>query len=277
MATKVLNGTAWDTAGNWDGASLPIAADKVVMGATGGDVNTVTTAEGDDYAYITLPSSFRFDLASSATPIKCGAGVLQHFGSGGVYILSDANSGTVDINLVLLSGTSPSSTVEIGSNAADAGDIDHCKVSRGRLIVLGNAVFDGSAGKVTLQPLDGSDSNVFCKLSSGHGTLPLLDMYGGNCESEDAITAANVWGGTLTQTLDTITTLEIWGGVVNFNFAGTITTCTVHTGATLNLMGTGDTKTITTLNRHVGANINLDTNSGMHVITNPINHIGQEG
>lgn len=268
MATRYWQGGDgnWDTVANW-GGTKPVDGDTAIFpeGVSIG-VNAGLDQGGVDLALMYIHPRFTGSIGSSGSPLFIAGNLILHEGPGALYIESDAGGVTDKIDELRINCTNASTIVEIGSNAADAGDVVKIVVDRGNVTIKTNISLDAAA-RIECGHKGNVDGDVALAIAAGAGTLATLVQRGGHIMSDDIITALYKSAGMLIQDTAKITTGDIFGGVLEYNHrvvGGDAIALRMH-GGTLDLTQTADEKTISTLETHDGST--LIYNNNLHTFT----------
>ena len=247
MAHKILQGQSW-IAANFSTGTLPDDGDNAwISVALKGDVNDGLDQGGVDVDLIAIPRGFSHNVASHESPLRIACDALEHYGSGGLYYLADANAGgALDTDFVRIQCETPRAITELTSGTGtDAGDYHRIVLERGNVRFLADMAFDAAA-LVLVGYMTNLLGDVHLTIGAGADTLPTLHQSGGVIESDRAITNAYCSAGSLIQSTAAITTLFIGAGATCTYNHTALTTVVVHGGGTLNLLGNSYAKTITT-------------------------------
>lgn len=270
MADTRLTGPDWGTAGDWTN-SVPSTGDGAVIGDGAGD-KTTGDQGGVSLNSLVLPRGYTGEFGTSAAPLKiaCDSGsnpVIKHFGGGGFYIEADLNAGSAfGIDEIRIQAANRAVIAEIGSNAADAGEVTKVILTRGHTTIKANINFAAAAViQVGFETDPANDATLI--IVAGADALATLHQGAGKVFSDGAITNARISGrAEMTQDTALLTTCEIHAGAKLILQHTAATTITVFSGGTLDLMQNDRLKTITTLWRFPGSIVHMDDT--LHTITN---------
>jgi hypothetical protein len=264
MANKLLNGTNWDTSGDWSPATEPVTADDVRVADAPRDI--ITGDQGTiDLNSLLVPNRYVGAFGTTGAPLKIACTKVVYKGRGGFYYESDANGGSAfRTDEILIDAADPAVKVEIGSNGADPGKVDRVTLMRGNVLLKGNIVFDASLSLVDLM------REATLTIAAGASVaLPLLHNQGGISKSSSGITTLRQTGGEHTQDTVKITRADVFSGTLIYSHAaisGDATLITVWDGATLVLDADSFAKTITTIYLYPGARMSPSKLDGINLI-----------
>jgi len=270
MATRIwTNGGAdndWNTAGNWEGAAVPVSNDVVIF--TGSPTPpTLNLDQGAvDLDALIIARNYSGDIGSSGNELKIAADVVHYMGSGDFYYQHASHGDTLFTDLIIIDGaiaanSASAPTVEISSEESDNDKISHIMVNRGAVTV---AASNGNMPRLTVGYISNPVTDALVTYASAATTLAKLVQHGGRVNCNVALTDALVGGGVLIQASYGITNLVMSGGTTQYKDDTTITLADLH-GGVLDLMQSPDVMTITTTFVHPGADIIY--NNALHTLT----------
>ena len=237
--------TAFNTAANWSGGSVPSASDSIRFVANYSNAIAAYDFSGTSLADVVIEKGFNAKIGDKTGNLKLTCSFFEYAGGGVSYIDLAASSvaprvvatasspGTGLYGLYLIGSALTTLSVEAGSVAVAA---EH-----------------GTSATVATVRQRGGDCRI------GEGTsLTTYSGYGGSATILANMTTANLYGASMTTgEQGTITTLTIESGVVIANSTGTITTANIN-GGQLDLARSGAARTITTVNLNPGGGIAYD-------------------
>jgi hypothetical protein len=272
MADKLLVGSNWSAAGSWSPVNVPASNDRVFIGP-----NSPSVTDGLDQGGIDLDLLFvhpDYPMANSVgadgSPLLIAADKVVVCGGGGFYYQSDLNAAALKTDLIHIMTKSPSTVVKIGSNPADAGDIDAIVALRGNVVLEGNIEF-GASAYIRAGYVASSLSDLHMTIASGADTLSLFEQYGGVVYNYAPTTAARLIAGTHYKEGEPIITCDIWRALCVWNdetIAGDAVTVNIWGEGTLDLMGNGLIKELSTVLTTPGAKV--FKNEDLHTITTSV-------
>lgn len=271
MADRAWTGstsTDFNDAGNWDGA-VPIDGDNLKY--TGPVANSCTVnmdQGGKDFPLIYVDESYTGTVGSTGTPLICAADLIVVNGGAGFYCVSDKNGAALKIDEVRIAPKNPNTPVEIGSNSADAGEVDKIICLSGNVIARSDILF-GASALVETGWRNSMSNDVKLTIQAGADTLPTLETHGGIVSVNNLIT--NFRGYNTRVTVDTthILNADFYDcGLVAWNDAtasGDGVTVKLHGNTLLDLKRNARTKVLSTVWAFPGSRIEKDSN--LHTFT----------
>ncbi len=237
--------TAFTTAANWSGGSVPSATDSIRFVANYSNAIAAHDFSGTTLADVVVEKGYAAIMGSKTGNLKLTCTFFEFSGTGVSYIDLAASSiaprvvatastpGAGLYALYLIGSALTTLSVEAGS--------------------VGVAAVHGTTATVATIRQRGGDLRV------GEGTtLTTYSGYGGTATILANMTNANLYGAAVqTGEQATITTLTVESGVLVANSSGTITTATIN-GGELDLADSGGARTVTTLQVNPGGSISYD-------------------
>ncbi len=256
----------WDTAENWEGDTVPVNTDDVVIPAGSVDILygldqsavTLTSLEIEQgyTGKIGLPevTTSGYDeyrdtyLKISATTVNIGTGTGQ--GSQRIKLNVGANACTLNVsNSGTPVDTASRSILFLGTNAANVVNIN--KGSLGIASQPGEVATVATL-RVGYQDNVQADADVVC----GSGvTLTNIDQSGGKLTIESGTTSIDQTNGTLIILDGAHTAITSDGGTCDYRSNGTVTTAIIGNEATLDLTKDMRSRTITNASIYAGGTI----------------------
>lgn len=267
MATRTWNGSTsgdWSLAANWSAATVPIAADNVIIPAGTPAITSFSVAGSQNItlAKMTVEKGYLNDIGGSGNPLTVTfSSRLVHRGSGTLWFKDGSSSATA---LIVINSDNTTNAAQLDCDST-GGSTTKILVRKGKVTIAGTS---NTYGEIEVTYRDSPSTDSVLDISSGSVTVTLLKQNAGTITSAATVTTAILSGGKLTQTGSTvITTAYIVGGylLANNNGATTVTTCNLMQG-TLDLKGNSLEKTITTLQRAPGSTLMWDAQ--LHTISN---------
>jgi len=265
MANKLLNGTNWDTSGDWSPAGEPVTADDVRVADPPRDI--ITGDQGTiDLNSLLVPGTYNGSFGTSGAPLKIACSKVVYKGRGGFFYESDKNGGSnFRTDEIDIDAADSAVKVEIGSNAADAGFVDRIIAARGNILVKGNTAFD-----TVVTPLIEVMREAGLTIASGIANpLTTLHNHGAIVKCDSIVTGMRMTGGEHTQDIAKILLAELFGGTLIYNHAavsGDAVVIKVWDGATLVLDANSNAKTLTTVYLYPGARMIPSKPDGINII-----------
>lgn len=237
--------TAFGTAANWSGGSVPSASDSIRFVANYSNPIAAHDFSGTALADVVFEKGFAATVGSKTGNLKLTCTFFEFAGTGVSYIDLAASS---IAPRVVTTATTPGAGLYA-------------------LNLIGSALTTLSveSGSVAVAAAHGTTSTVATirqrggELKVGEGTtLTTYSGYGGTATILASMTNANVYGSSVTTgEQGTITTLTMESGLLVANSSGTITTATLN-GGELDLASSGGNRTVTTLQVNAGGSISYD-------------------
>ena len=280
MSGGLLTGTgAWGTAGNWSSAAIPVTDDKAIIPASMG--NNITDAGGDakaiDLDAFLTHAGFVAAVGASGAPIQTAADLVHIMGSGPFYFEAHKSGSNFVTDEIRIECALASALVEIGSDAASAGDVTRIHANRGNVTLKGGLQFSDSGGLVVVSKIDG-EGDVSLKLVSSADTLPDFIQTAGKSFIDNIVTRMLIGGGECVKDVNKAVTIDVLpGGRLIYQHGasgGDVIMCRVHTDAVLDLTQNGLLKTLDTVIRYRGGIV--EKTDSIHTITNYVN-MDEEG
>lgn len=243
--TRIWTGSdgVLDTAGNWTGATAPIADDTVVFNGTqSGSVTTNADAFTLlNFAEVIVEASYSGTLGDAGTPLEFGADKFTFRGSGKLFFNHGTHASYPTDELII---DAPSGTVQIGDNPTGAG------ITLLSLLACRDATL--------LSTLD-TTTNLFIGAGVNaklEGTNTITNVHvapGASVTSSMLITNLHNRG-SWHQTLDAqlITNMYLNGGTLKYLPTGTIALAVIQPGAVLDFTGDVRPKTVDVVRRFPG-------------------------
>jgi len=145
MATKYLTGTDFNLAGHYEGGSLPIAGDTVIVIGNGHVVST--GALNLNLAKVYIPESFNlYKFGTPAAPIPISADLIEVYGSIDCAIDCDKLGVASQIDEITVSMLRPSYPCVLTGQSGDAGEWIRMNLFRGTVTV--GASVEWAAGSI---------------------------------------------------------------------------------------------------------------------------------
>ena len=237
--------TAFNTAANWSGGSVPSASDSIRFVAAYSNPIAAYNFSGTALADVVVEKGYSGAMGTKTGDLQLTCTFFEFAGEGVSYIDLSASS---IAPRVISTATSPGTGLY-------------------GLYLIGSALTTLSieSGSVGVAAVHGTTSTVAtirqragdCRIGQGT-TLTTYSGYGGSATVLCNMTNANLYGATLTTgEQGTITTLTIERGVCVANSTGTITTANIN-GGEVDLSRSGSARTITTVNMNPGGGISYD-------------------
>lgn len=250
MATvdKQLNGQDYSNGPSWDPVDAPTVDDKVTIPNTlnADVVDSGNASDHIDLDLLWLHPLFTKSFGSQATPIRGSADRIEVLGSGGFYYESDAGEGILQVDLIIIDPSNPQAIVEIGSNAADKGEVLDITALAGNVTLKGNIKFAAAGSIVRVGRRGSPDAQLTVTIGSGLDVaLPELVIGSGTVFNSGAVTKVTI-GGSLTQDTAAAATIDVLpGGTLIYNHEATtndVLLVTVYPGAVFDCMQSPENK-----------------------------------
>lgn len=272
MANKLLQGTNWDTAGDWTPASEPVTGDDVRVSDTPRDI--ITGDQGTiDLNTLLVPNRYVGSFGTSGAPLKAACSKVRYLGRGGFFYESDKNAGSnFRTDEIQIDAADSAVKVEIGSNAADPGFVDKIVAMRGNILLKANIAFD----TVTTPYIQALRDAILAIAAGITNPLTLLHNQGATVKCDSVITTLRQFGGEHTQDIAKAVNCDVIGGTLIYNHAaggGDAVVITVWDGATLVLDANSNAKTITTVTLLPGARMIPSKVDGVNIIITTLNDL----
>lgn len=246
--------TAWATAGNWAGLSVPVSTDTVVLpagiayGIAGYNASAVALTR------FVIEEGYSEDIGSGNTALRIDADTVDLAGSGTIF-LEINRSTTVDVTKAGPSGGAGTFGLSLtgGSNAA----------LRSRLSsnqTVGVAASIGDSARFTAVTIGGAGTVTLGEAV----TMTSLTIDGGVVYNSSGASGVVINAGTVYHRKGDITALTQRGGTLNLESGDTITTMSLYDGFNVKLDNNVKGVTVTTLHIY-GAGTISDPNGRMTV------------
>jgi len=270
MANTIWTGassTNFGTAGNWTNG-VPTSANPGIFGSANvGNCTTGMDQGALDIAGLIVHSGYTGQIGSSGDPLKLSTNLLWYEGAGGLYFASDANGIANKTDEVFIKAAHANVPVEIDSNSADAGQVDNIHIVRGNVTLAANIT---GIDRMTVGYVNNLLGDARVTLAASSTALTLLNMTGGQVQSDVPITNAVVDGGVLDhQEGQGITNAYVnANGRLLYGSTSTMSFAEIGGGGLIDLTQDGGAKTITTCVLTGNGRLKRFLDGNLHVVTN---------
>ena len=271
MAFDYYQGTngLWVDA-NWQSGTEPVDADDCVVPSDITASIAGVDKKGIYLNYLEFARGYKGNIGASGDPLIITGVKIIHKGSGSLWLKDDSDISSDHTGWLIIDADNR-------VNAATLDGEEMTKIS----VRKGNVTLQSGLGSVKLttqldisfrdNPASDADVTVNCALLASTG---LLNMMAGKCTTNAAVPIVNVIGGVLTHSntnSSVITTAHIGGtGILKYNSTGTMVTCHILKGGTLDLLDNNLAKSVTTINLYPGGKLIYNPDS----FTGTINDLG---
>lgn len=265
MATRYWQDVSgdWEAVANWSGATVPIAADTVVIDDGDQDID-INLNQAALSVTLHVGAGFKGTIGGVGNPLKIGV-TEGWISNNGAFYLEGATAQALDV--LHIDRSSLASKLILSSFMASV------NILRGNVEIAANANSDGSI-VVRSMFVNRRDVDARIEIGTGATNLTTVDMAGGAAVLRSACTTVYMTHGRLQHLLGAITTIHQSGGVFYYEADETITTWYGRAGkgdATRNRNAIA-VPTITNLYAYPGFVVDLRNGLRNIVVTNTYKH-----
>lgn len=223
------------------------------------DITLNTDQSGEDYPVIAVMAGATIDIGTAVNPLKCGATLFSHAGSGAVHLYADQVAAE-DVNEVILDSPNRDGALYLYDDGGAT--IDLVEILSGKCILT-----DGASSVVPDVHVGhkGSSQSALFEQEAGAAHITRLICSGGLSVTNDNIEDCVVNGGVLTIADDTAGLLVVAGGVCYYNSDTTLARAIVMAGGMLDFSKNLGPTTVTIV--HVLPGGTIDTGQGQVTFT----------
>ena len=264
MATRYWRGTttAWGTAGNWSGATAPIAGDTVIFDGDGlFNCTTDLDPNIDDLARLIVEPGFTGELGQSGGPLKIVSNITILRGQGRVYLQAEFTGGGANLDDVVIE--SPNSDgIFLSDDGTDL--ITRLAILSGTVSLAANMV-----AQPFVEILRSPTMPVpTVTINSSANAIAALNVAAGTVTSARAVTAYTQSGGVVTHSTGAFSATHLKGGTLRYDATDTMAGNTIiEAGATLDVSAMR-ALTITNLYQHPDGILLKPSDNSLITITN---------
>lgn len=269
MPNKLLQGSVWNTSGDWVAAGEPVTDDNALVTEVARDIVTGDQG-GVDLASLLVPRGYSGSFGSSGAPLQAACSDLRYLARGGFFFESDAGGAAQRTDKILLDAADSAVRAEIGSNAADPGYVDRIICARITALIKGNIAFDTTI-KPLVEVLQEASVTIAAAIAN---PLDRLHNQGGLVKCESVVTYMKMFGGEHTQDTAKIVNGDVVAGTLFYNHqavSGDATVLRVWNGGILVFDRNSRFKEVTTVELYPGAKMYPSKPDGVSLIITNFN------